>query len=241
MDTFIFIPAYNVENELPSLLSRIPEEVWNRAWVCLINDGSKDNTLNKALEFTKKTVPQYDVFSFTKNQGYGSVVKKGFSLALETKAKYICCLHGDGQYPPEKLPAFLTAMEKNSIDVLQGSRHVEKGGAERGGMPLYKRWGGAFLTSLENLFFKSKLTDRHSGFLCYSRRFLEEVPWSQLGGSFDIDLELIAFADARNYKIEEHAIETRYAGEKSNLNVIPYGMRVLRIIYRKRRGFYSPN
>lgn len=241
MDTFIFIPAYNVENELPSLLSRIPEEVWNRAWVCLINDGSKDNTLNKALEFTKKTVPQYDVFSFTKNQGYGSVVKKGFSLALETKAKYICCLHGDGQYPPEKLPAFLTAMEKNSIDVLQGSRHVEKGGAERGGMPLYKRWGGAFLTSLENLFFKSKLTDRHSGFLSYSRRFLEEVPWSQLGGSFDIDLELIAFADARNYKIEEHAIETRYAGEKSNLNVILYGMRVLRIIYRKRRGFYSPN
>ena len=130
-------------------------------------------------------------------------------------------------------------MEKHSIDVLQGSRHVEKGGAERGGMPLYKRLGAAFLTSLENRFFKSKLTDRHSGFLCYSRRFLEEVPWSQLGGSFDVDLELIAFADARNYKIEERAIETRYAGEKSNLNVITYGMRVLRIIYRKWRGFYS--
>ena len=36
MDTFIFIPAYNVENELPSLLSRIPEEIWDR-FVSLIN------------------------------------------------------------------------------------------------------------------------------------------------------------------------------------------------------------
>lgn len=239
MDTFIFIPAYNVENELPSLLSRIPEEIWDRASVSLINDGSKDDTLNKAMEFKEKTNKKLEVFSFSENQGYGAVIKKGLSLALETDASFICCLHGDAQYPPEKLPAFLEAMKKNSIDVLQGSRHVEKGGAKRGGMPFYKRCGGFFLTSIENLVFSTKLTDRHSGFLCFSRRFLKEIPWSRLGHSFDIDLELLAFADARRYKVEERAIETRYAGEKSNLNVITYGMRVLRIVFRKMMGLYS--
>lgn len=239
MDTFIFIPAYNVEKELPSLLARIPDEIWERAWVYVINDGSTDGTQERAIQFIHPKSLKYEVFSFPKNQGYGTIVKKGISLALQSKAQFICCLHGDGQYPPEKLPSFLSAMQSESIDVLQGSRHLEKGSAQRGGMPFYKRLGGAFLTFIENRFFEKKLTDRHSGFLCYSRRFLEDIPYSQISHSFDIDLELLAFADARHFKIEERAIETSYFGIKSNLNVIPYGLRVLKVVFKKMKGVYS--
>jgi len=243
IDTFIFVPAFHVGQELFDTLSRVPEAIWDRASVVIIDDGSKDDTSKEAHRF-KETLPpewraQYCILSFSKNRGYGAVIKEGFSLALKSEALFICCLHGDGQYPPEKLPYFLQTMETEGLDVLQGSRHLEKGEAKRGGMPFYKRVGGGVLTFIENRVFHTSLTDRHSGFLCFSRRFISTVPMSRLSGSFDIDLELLAVADANNFKVAERPIKTRYAGERSNLNVCTYGLRVLRIVFRKARGFYT--
>jgi hypothetical protein len=86
---------------------------------------------------------------------------------------------------------------------------------------------------LENKTFRVKLTDRHSGFIVYSSRFLETVDLNRLSSSFDIDLELISIADARNFAIAELPISTRYADEKSNLNVVTYGLRVLRQVWRR--------
>lgn len=243
IDTFIFVPAFHVGALLFDVLSRVPPEIWDRASVVVIDDGSTDDTTKEALRF-KQTLPpewraRYSSNSFPKNKGYGAVVKEGFSLALKSDALFICCLHGDGQYPPEQLPYFVQTMEAEGLDVLQGSRHLEKGGAKRGGMPFYKRVGGGVLTFIENRVFHTALTDRHSGFLCFSRRFVSAVPWSNLSGSFDIDLELLAVADAKHFKVAERPIKTRYAGESSNLNVCSYGLRVLRIVYRKATGFYT--
>ena len=126
-------------------------------------------------------------------------------------------------------------MENRNLDVLQGSRLAVAGNAKRGGMPLYKRLGGRALTKIENKAFRVKLTDRHSGFIVYSSRFLETVNLSRLSSSFDIDLELISLADSQNYAIAELPIPTRYAGEKSRLNVVTYGVRVLRQIWRRKK------
>ena len=100
-------------------------------------------------------------------------------------------------------------------------------------MPFYKRLGGAFLTALENKVFRVKLTDRHSGFIVYSSKFLKTVNLDRLSPSFDIDLELISIADARGFELAELPIPTRYADEVSNLNVVTYGLRVLRQIWRR--------
>ena len=120
-----------------------------------------------------------------------------------------------------------------TLALVQGSRHAVAGGAKAGNMPLYKRLGGAFLTALENLAFKQKLTDRHSGFIVYNAEFLKTLDLQKLSPSFDIDLEIISIADARGYRLAELPIPTRYAGEKSNLNVVTYGLRVLRQVVRR--------
>jgi hypothetical protein len=52
-------------------------------------------------------------------------------------------------------------------------------------------------------------------------------------------LELISIADARHFAIAELPIPTRYADEKSNLNVVTYGMRVLRQIWRRKFFFIT--
>lgn len=259
LDYFIFIPAYNVSLTLADVLGRIPSAVMERAEVLVIDDGSKDNTrgayetfvgasrnLNTASPNTKYAAHlQYMRFEF--NRGYGAVVKCGITEGLRSGAKYIACLHGDGQYPAEQLGEFFAHLEsaRNQPEVstpasnqpelalVQGSRHAIAGGAKAGNMPLYKRLGGAFLTALENVAFRQKLTDRHSGFIVYSADFLKTLDLAKLSPSFDIDLEIISIADARGWRLAELPIPTRYAGEKSNLNVVTYGLRVLRQIWRR--------
>ena len=250
IDYFIFIPAYNVEKTLAEVLSKIDEFVLSRARVLVIDDGSRDGTVQAferflssfeqcderaeyALENARDLKSHFEYLKFEQNNGYGAVVKKGIAEGLASGAAFIACLHGDGQYPAEKLGEFFAEMENNNLDLLQGSRHAIAGEAKRGGMPLHKRIGGAFLTALENIAFRVKLTDRHSGFIVYSSRFLKTVDLNRLSPSFDIDLELISIADARHFAIAELPIPTRYAGEKSNLNVVTYGLRVLRQIWRR--------
>lgn len=219
---------------------------------------------------------QYMRFEF--NRGYGAVVKCGISEGLRSGAKYIACLHGDGQYPAEQLGEFFAYLEgagsspagnqleinapenaapefdprgqpevsapagnrpasaagnSPAIALVQGSRHLTPGSAKAGNMPLHKRIGGAFLTALENIAFRQKLTDRHSGFIVYNAEFLKTLDLAKLSPSFDIDLEIISIADARGWRLAELPIPTRYAGEKSNLNVVTYGLRVLRQIARR--------
>ena len=239
-DYFIFVPAYNVEKTLGEVLSKIDADVLSRSRVLVIDDGSKDETaqaFEKFLECAKKNArdlsSHFEYLKFEQNKGYGAVVKKGIAEGLASGAKYIACLHGDGQYPAEKLSEFFDEMERKNLDLLQGSRHAVAGEAKRGGMPLHKRLGGTVLTALENAAFRVRLTDRHSGFIVYSSRFLKTVNLEKLSPSFDIDLELISIADARGFNLAELPIPTRYAGEISNLNVVTYGLRVLRQIFRR--------
>ena len=243
IDYFVFVPAYNVERTLVEVLSKIDASVLARAHVLVIDDGSRDGTAQaferfmsgkaECVEDARDLKSHFEYFKFEQNSGYGAVVKKGLAEGLASGAAFVACLHGDGQYPAEKLGVFFAEMENCNLDLLQGSRHAVAGDAKRGGMPLYKRIGGAFLTALENLSFRVKLTDRHSGFIVYSSRFLKTVDLNRLSASFDIDLELISIADACRFAIAELPIPTRYAGEKSNLNVVTYGMRVLRQVWRR--------
>jgi glycosyltransferase involved in cell wall biosynthesis len=254
-DYFIFVPAYNVSQTLAGVLGRISPAVMERAEVLVIDDGSKDDSRGVYETFVSGEAGvagidcaahlQYMRFEF--NRGYGAVVKKGISEGLRSGAKYIACLHGDGQYPAEQLGEFFAYLEsarsqpetnqparnQSEIALVQGSRHAIAGGAKAGNMPLYKRLGGAFLTALENVAFRQKLTDRHSGFIVYNAEFLKTLDLQKLSPSFDIDLEIISIADARGYRLAELPIPTRYDGEKSNLNVVTYGLRVLRQTWRR--------
>ncbi len=239
-DYFVFVPAFNVANTLVAVLQKIPDSVWKRACVLVIDDGSVDGTHETFDEYVaglddgdeKKRSLRY--MRFEQNRGYGAVVKKGLAEALHAKSRFVACLHGDAQYPANQLGEFFDCLEKHdTLALVQGSRHLTRGGAKAGKMPLHKRLGGKFLTKVENIAFRQKLTDRHSGYIVYSAEFLKTVNLEKLSPSFDIDLELIAIADARGLALAELPIPTRYAEEKSNLNVVTYGLRVLLQVGRR--------
>lgn len=234
----IFIPAYNAAKTIGSVLERIPQEFWPTvAQVIVINDGSTDDT-DSVVRGLAERFPSLRLVTQPTNRGYGAAVRKGLRLCLETGADFVVCLHADGQYPPEKLPEFVPYMAAHGVDVLQGSRHKE-GTARAGGMPYYKVLAGRVLTWMENRTFGLRMTDYHSGFMLYSRRAVETIPFDELSTYFDFDLEVIASARARGLVVAELGIPTHYGDEESHLNPIWYGLRCLRVMARYRLGRYA--
>ena len=234
----IFIPAYNAAETLPSVIDRIEPDLWksvNRVY--MINDGSTDRTTEVMGEIAIKNSSCVPV-SQKVNLGYGATVKHGLALCRNDGCAFAVCLHADGQYPPESIKLFVATMRRDGVDLMQGSR-IASGTALSGGMPLYKYAAGRLLTALENRIFRLAMTDYHSGFLVYGRRTLDTVPFDRLGGGFDFDLEVIATARLAGLRIGELPIPTRYAGEKSYLNPMVYGMRVLRVLIRYHTGRYA--
>ena len=236
-NVFVLMPAYNAGATVEKVFERIPPEAKRRIRrYVAVNDGSKDDTA-EALARLEKTFPDLVVLNHETNRGYGEAEKTLLRYALREGADVGILLHSDGQYSPEKIPDLLEPFDNDTADMVQGSRMLD-GGALRGHMPLYKYVSNKVLTAIENWAFGMKLAEYHSGYMVYSRKALQAIPFEKLSASFDFDLEMIVLARVKGLRIAEIAIPTIYAGEKSHLNPIRYGLDVLSVVRDYKRGKY---
>ncbi|MGC9971580.1 MAG: glycosyltransferase family 2 protein [Bryobacteraceae bacterium] len=234
---FVLMPAYNAGATVEKVFARIPPEAKRRIRrYVAVDDGSKDDTA-AALARLQAEFPNLVVLTHETNRGYGEAEKTLLRYALREGADAGVLLHSDGQYSPEKIPELLDPLDRDAADLVQGSRMLG-GGALRGGMPLYKFIANRALTAIENWAFGLRLAEYHSGYMLYSRKTLETIPFEKLSGSFDFDLEMIVLARVKGLRIAEVAIPTIYAGEKSHLRPIQYGLDVLKVVRDYKRGKY---
>jgi glycosyltransferase involved in cell wall biosynthesis len=233
MKLAVVIPAYNAEKTLARVVGRILKDVFG---IWIVDDGSSDGTVRIAGRLAQ-TDPRLRIVRRERNGGYGAAMKSGLAAVAKEGADTVACVHADGQYAPEELPAMLETLEQQELDLLQGSR-IASGTALSGGMPAYKYLAGRALTFLENRVFGLRMSDYHSGYLLYGKRALASIRFGDLSDSFDFDLEVIASARALGLRIGERPIPTHYGEESSSLSPIPYGVRVLGVMLKYLRGHY---
>jgi glycosyltransferase involved in cell wall biosynthesis len=230
----VVIPAYQAARHLGGVLARVRDvRAPGLERVIVVDDGSRDGTAAVA----EAAGAPVTLVRRARNGGYGAAMKDGLRAARDAGAALVACVHADGQYSPEALPALLAERERRGLDLLQGSR-IASGTARAGGMPLYKIAANAVLNHLENRTFGLRMTDYHSGYLIYGSAALS-LPFERLSDSFDFDLEVIAAARARGLAVGEAPVPTHYGDEVSHLNPVGYGLRVLRVLWRYRRGHYA--
>jgi glycosyltransferase involved in cell wall biosynthesis len=238
MSTAVVIPAYNAARHLPAVVQRVlahpPPDL---GAIVVVDDGSRDDTAAVAGQLTSAS-SHLRLLRRPVNGGYGAAMKDGLAAARAGGANRVACVHADGQYSPEVLPGLLAAMSARGLDLLQGSL-VASGTALSGGMPLYKYLANAGLDVLENVSVGRGMSDYHSGYLLYGPRALAAIRFDRLSDSFDFDLEVIASARAAGLAVGEAPIHTHYGDEVSHLKPLPYGLRVLRVLWRYRRGKYA--
>ena len=223
----IFIPAYNVENEISLVFKKIPKKIFkhNNITILVINDYSKDNT-KKKLEQIKKFF-KFKILNNNKNIGYGGVQKKAYKYAIKNKFDYVIMLHGDGQYTPKKLNKIIFELKKNKYDGVFGTRMWSAYSAIKGGMPLYKYIGNIFLTTIQNFILRTSMSEFHSGYRSYKVSSLKGINLNKFTNDFHFDTQIIIEFIKRNFKILEIPIPTIYKDQVSHLKSIPYGINVL--------------
>jgi glycosyltransferase involved in cell wall biosynthesis len=222
----IVLPAYNAEKTLLRTLEEIPPEY--RQHIILVDDCSIDHTV-KIAEEAGLTVFRHDV-----NRGYGANQKTCFAKALGMNADIIVMVHPDHQYDATIIPQLVQPILNENVDAVFGSRMLG-GKTLEGGMPWWKYDANIFLTALANIVFQRYLTEIHSGFRAYSRKYLETVWFEHNSDNFIFDTQIIAQGMSCNLYFEEVPIVTRYFPEASSINLarsIKYGFGILWTLLR---------
>jgi glycosyltransferase involved in cell wall biosynthesis len=228
----VFIVAYEAEATIEQVLRRIPASLDALAEVeiLVIDDASSDRTVALADAMRAAgTLPfPLEVRANAVNQGYGGNQKIGFRLAIERGFDVVALIHGDGQYAPEMLPTLARPLIDGAADAVMGSRIMTRGGARRGGMPLYKLVGNRILTALQNRLLGARLSEYHSGYRLYGTEALKRIPFTLAADGFHFDTEIIIQLLIAGQRILELPIPTFYGDEISRVDGLNYAWNVLR-------------
>ena len=217
----VVMPAYNAEKTLERTWNDIPKGSVDD--VILVDDASRDRTVAEARRLGLHVVVH------EQNRGYGGNQKTCYRTALERGADIVVMVHPDHQYDPTVIPHLVEPLLAGRCDAVFGSRMLG-GRPIQGGMPKWKYLGNIFLTAVENATFLIYLTEYHSGFRAYSRRYLESVNLEANSDGFVFDTQIIAQGIAKGLSIREIPIETRYFDEASQIAFGPsvrYGFSIL--------------
>lgn len=208
----IVMPAFNAARTLKDTYNEIPEEF--RENIILVDDCSKDNTVEVAKRFNIK------VISHNKNLGYGGNQKTCYKEALKLNPDVVVMLHPDYQYYASLIEELLRPIIDNRFDFMFGSRIQNKRSAISGGMPQLKYYVNRLTCLLENIFLGVNFSEHFSGFRAYSAKVLEVLPFEFFSNDFVFDQQMEVSAMSFSFRIGEISIPTRYHEKASSIQFI---------------------
>ncbi len=239
----VVLPAYNAERTLERTVNGIARDVVDE--VLLVDDGSHDLTVEIAARL------EIPIYRHTVNKGYGANQKTCYQAAVDHGADIVVMLHPDYQYPPELVPALAGMVASEMFDVALGSR-ILCGQAMKGGMPFYKYFFNRLWTLGQNWALNRRLSEYHTGYRAFSRKFLLGIPLLENSDDFLFDNQMLVQAVYFGYAIGEVSAPSRFFPEASSINPwrgTVYGMGVLGVSAQyllqklgvKRYPIFNPN
>jgi glycosyltransferase involved in cell wall biosynthesis len=140
----IVCPVYNEASVIESSICGLKRCVSSLPYSCevlLINDGSTDATVDKAISAIDGD-PRFRILSHRVNFGRGRALRTGF---MEAKGEYIATTEGDLSWGYDIVGRMIEALENNPrLDAIFASPHLPGGGYQN--VP----WHRVFLSKLGN-------------------------------------------------------------------------------------------
>jgi glycosyltransferase involved in cell wall biosynthesis len=204
--------AHNVAALLPKAVDRIPKDLVDA--IIVMDDGSKDGTSDVARALG------LPVYRAEENLGYGGNLRAGLERAVaEYDADYVVEIHGDGaQFNPAALALAVPFMERG-VPFIMGSRFLEAGGARRNGMPWVRLLANRGLTFVSRAVLRLPLSEYHSGFRVYSRRFIETLPLTENASGHLFSFQILAQAAYFGLEVAEVPVEADYHSEHHSISL----------------------
>jgi dolichol-phosphate mannosyltransferase len=236
---YVLLPAYNEEHSLPILLDNISSTLDDYK-VIIVDDGSTDNTMQIAQEYSSK-LPLI-ILNHNQNLGLGNALKTGIRYAIENSdsSSVLVTMDADLTHDSSQIQSFLSEVE-NGYDVVIASRYIR--GAKQIGVPLTRR----ILSTILNKMIKfkgSSINDNSSGFRCFRIEILRDA-FEEYGTDFitntgfpanaEILLKLLKF----NVRVKEIPILLDYSRKHgpSKLQIWSTIRSYLKLLYGSRSHY----
>jgi 2-polyprenyl-3-methyl-5-hydroxy-6-metoxy-1,4-benzoquinol methylase len=207
----VVLPAYRATRTIPDVVEEMPVETADRA--LLVDDASGDATADDALAHG------LEVLRHPANRGYGAGQKTGYARAIDDGADAIVMVHADNQYDPALMGEMVEPILAGRADMVIGSRLLEDR-AIAGGMPRWKWIGNRLLTEIENRAFGVSFSEYHTGYRAFSSSLLRSIAFLRNSDEFVFDQQIFAQVIARDARVVEIPIPTRYFREASSVDFV---------------------
>jgi len=209
----VILPAYNEEDTIKDVINETIEaldmitDIWE---IIVVDDGSKDLTFAIAKEFAKND-GRIRALSYGKNMGKGFALKYGFE---HSRGDLIVFMDADLDLHPKQIKKLIEIMEREKADVVVGSkRHPES----KVNYPLKRRILSDVYFFMVKLLFNLNVKDTQVGLKLFRRKVLTDVMPRILVKRYAFDVEVLANAVRRGYKIVEAPVELDFK-HGSNIN-----------------------
>ena len=218
MRPLVIVPTYNERDNLPALLEQLL--MLDGLRMLVVDDSSPDGTGQIADEYAAANRARVQVLHRTSRRGLGRSYIDGMYVALRTDATHILQMDADLSHNPVDIPRLIAATEHAEFAI--GSRYVPGGRIEN--WPARRRMLSAFANRYIRAITKLTIRDCTSGFRCWRREALEQLPLASIrsdGYSFIVELAWEASkAGFRCGEIPITFVERRRGASKLSARVI---------------------
>jgi dolichyl-phosphate beta-glucosyltransferase len=209
----LIIPAYNEESRIEASLEKALEYLNKQSYsweLLVIDDGSKDNTVNLVKKFPKPV----DCLIQPNNLGKGAAVRRGM---LDSSGQYRIFTDADFSTPIYEVTKILKNLEIG-FDICIGSRAIDKSLVKEH-QPFYREFmGKTFNKIVQTLLFKG-IKDTQCGFKGFSEKAVQTIfPKAKING-FSFDVEILYLAQEAGLKVAQEPVEW-YNDNRSKVNPI---------------------
>ena len=166
MKVLLIIPAYNEEENILGTVKKIKEYSEEIDYI-VINDGSKDNTL-QILKDNK-----INHINLIENLGIGGAVQTGYKYAYENDYDIAIQFDGDGQHDVNYIPQICEPLINGQADMVIGTRYLDKK-ESKFQSTFMRRLGSNIISIFIKVFTGKKITDPTSGFRAVNKKVIKE-------------------------------------------------------------------
>lgn len=206
----VVMPAYNEGAAIRKNLlatSSILGEFIDSYSIIAVNDGSTDNT-SEEIKSASMEDPHISYISYRPNRG------KGFCITMGVKysnSDYIAFLDSDLELSPAMLKDFLTELKLKKADIAIGSKlHKDS----KLNYPATRKFLSLGYYIILKILFNLNLKDTQTGIKLFKSDVIKPICNSLQTSGFAFDIEILAKAAAKGYKIIEMPIELNFCRDR---------------------------
>lgn len=198
-DVYIIIPAKDEGTRIGKVISKVQDEGFHN--IIVVNDGSSDDTKMVAANLGVTVLTHYVCL------GAGAATQTGMDYAVRQNANIVVTIDGDDQHCPTDIKALVQKMRMDKLDVVIGSRFLNKENEVPFVRILFNKIGNIFTGLLTGLF----VTDSQSGFKAMHARFVKKSKINLNG--YEFCTEIINLIQLNKASFAEVPIKVRYTKE----------------------------